>query len=150
MILTSFFAGGHSMRLPVDELLEGIPRVKAISQVFDIYFQSRDVTRSDAKIIKKSHPESRSNLGVPSPLAAPSPSISVVAEAAKTAPRLSRTRRRPARRKRGRRERARGKARYNTRLSELFLWAQQARGWRGEPIEAKLLWRLSSLQKRKM
>ena len=40
------------MRLPVDELLEGIPRVKAISQVFDIYFQSRDVTRSDAKIIK--------------------------------------------------------------------------------------------------
>ena len=39
------------MRLPVDELLEGIPRVKAISQVFDIYFQSRDVTRSDAKML---------------------------------------------------------------------------------------------------
>ena len=45
------------MRLLADEPLEGRPRVKAIFQVFDIYFQRRDVTRSDANIIKKISPK---------------------------------------------------------------------------------------------
>ena len=45
------------MRLLPDEPLEGRPRVKAIFQVFDIYFQRRDVTRSDAKMIKKNSPK---------------------------------------------------------------------------------------------